>query len=67
MNIGQNLPNPGTKFAKVMGCTCSEAENKMGYGHYHNTLTGDIEFILDEKCPVHGFLLNLGSWQNICD
>lgn len=46
-----DLPNPGTKEALDLGCTCPVIDNH--YGHGVPTLHGEPSFWYTEGCPVH--------------
>lgn len=45
------IPNPGSKEAKDLGCTCPDRENCYGKG-IHDVERG-LCFYYDLDCPVH--------------
>lgn len=42
-----NKPNPGSKEARALGCTCPVIDNHHGHG-------ADGYFWVSENCPLHG-------------
>ena len=50
MNSRENPPpNPGSREALAIGCTCPVLDNNHGRGYY-----GDPErFVMTEGCPLH--------------
>lgn len=47
----QGIPNPGTKKAQDMGCTCPVMDNHGGHGFI---VDGEIRFWINCECPIHG-------------
>jgi len=48
---GTGAPNPGSRTASEMGCTCPTIDNRHGLGAY-NGKPG--QFWINERCPLHG-------------
>ena len=61
----ENLPNPASKFAKVMGCTCSEFKNDFGKGRLNDE--GNREFVIDAECPLHCLIFMQGMMKGEYD
>ena len=47
-----NKPNPGSKEAIKLGCTCPRMDNGHGKGAY--TDKEGPKFWIDIDCPIHG-------------
>jgi hypothetical protein len=47
------IPNPGSKEAKDLGCTCPVLDNEYGKGAYTDK-TGKPVFWITSDCPLHG-------------
>ena len=43
-------PNPGSREATAIGCTCPVTDNNNGAGVMY---AGEVNFWTDEDCPVH--------------
>jgi hypothetical protein len=43
-------PNPGSREALALGCTCAVLDNAHGYGYMGRSGT----FCITESCPLHG-------------
>lgn len=54
LKTNKNIPNPGSKEAQTIGCTCPVYDNCHGQGYM------GIEgvFVYRGDCPVHGHLLS---------
>ena len=50
-------PNPGSKEAIKLGCTCPVIDNRYGEGAY-NDEQGNPLFWMNDDCPVHGEVSN---------
>jgi hypothetical protein len=50
---GIEVPNPGSKEAGDLGCTCAVLDNHHGAGFPWG---GEISFWITENCPVHGII-----------
>ena len=46
-------PNPGSKEAQDLGCTCPVLDNEYGKGAYIDK-NGKPEFWITSDCPLHG-------------
>lgn len=44
-------PNPGSREAELLGCTCPVLDNR--YGDGIQTRQG-AQFVMSEDCPIHG-------------
>lgn len=49
-----NIPDPGTREAIAMGCTCPVEDNNHGKG-YTLGPEGEVLFIYSGDCPIHQF------------
>jgi len=47
------IPNPGSKEAQDLGCTCPVLDNEYGEGAYIDK-TGEPVFWITSGCPLHG-------------
>jgi hypothetical protein len=47
-------PTPGSDAALKLGCTCGSMDNRRGRGCYLCPTTGEMLFIINATCPVHG-------------
>jgi len=56
-----NIPLPGHKDAIKNGCTCSALENHNGKGTGVGYESGNLEYIIDSKCPLHGIIKPLSD------
>jgi hypothetical protein len=52
--LERNIPNPGSKEAQAIGCTCPVIDNHYGKGY----MGTDGVFVYSGDCPVHGHLLS---------
>lgn len=50
----QPTPNPGSREALALGCTCAVLDNAHGYGYMGNPGT----FCITADCPIHGVALD---------
>ena len=49
----KNKPNPGSRDALLLGCTCPSIDNGHGLGY----LIGDDRvFVMSGSCPLHGIV-----------
>jgi len=48
-----NKPNPGSKEARDLGCTCPVLDNNFGEGTPDGH--GGLDFDVNAACPLHGF------------
>jgi hypothetical protein len=51
MSVGDGQITPGSLDAIALGCTCSAAVNRSGWGKPHDTAP---RFHCDPACPLHG-------------
>lgn len=49
----KRVPNPGSKAAKMQGCTCPDLDNAFGRGAF-NTRGKKAVFVMMLNCPLHG-------------
>ena len=49
----EKIPDPGTKEAIEMGCTCPVMDNEHGRGY----MGQEGVFVHSSACPVHGDIL----------
>jgi hypothetical protein len=48
--MNDSVPNPGSKEAQELGCTCPVIDNHNGKGFLSD---GELAFWYAENCPVH--------------
>lgn len=63
-NQRKKIPNPGSKDAINMGCTCAVLDNGHGAGCGQFTDSGEPCFWITENCPIHGIESSKGENEN---
>jgi hypothetical protein len=55
MKKEKQLPNPGSKQAVALGCTCPISDNNHGEGFpgFLSDVFGGACFVMNGDCPVH--------------
>lgn len=54
--MSDTTPNPGSKEAVAMGCTCPVMDNSYGRGYMGGVedSDGSTVFVVVTSCPLHG-------------
>ena len=58
-----HIPNPGSKKAQKLGCTCPIEDNNYGAGAREDK-NGIMLFWYSDDCPIHGHVLTDEKKEN---